>query len=404
MKKRQVIVVGAGIGGSTCAHYLAKAGVDVLLLEKAQFPRDKVCGDGQVPGVHPILKEMGIYDEIRKNASLTSGTILSGTDEVMHTFPRNEGEYCFCTPRYIFDHIVNQAAIDAGVDYIDNFDVTEVIMDRGWAKGIRGIHRGKVVEFESDAVVVANGSHSMVARDFGFFQEDPNYLFFGIRGYFENVKGLTDNIEFHYPAEFFYPAGYIWLFPMSKTKANVGVFLTENCLKKSGMTMEEILYWWRDNFKIGKERLGDAHLLGELKGWRLPTWGMTKEIHGNGVLAVGDAANMIEPLYGGGTPHAMIAGKIAAGVLAEAVKQNNFSKEFLQLYRDKVNEILGLGYDAMELFRKEIFTDPEDLKSLIQYGKTKLAGQNICAGAAFKKYMIEVKGYKGKIDSGAYSK
>lgn len=69
--------------------------------------------------------------------------------------------------RYIFDDLINKAAIRAGADCIENFEATEVIMEHGKAKGVRGIHDGKIVEIESDLVVLASGSHSMLARQMG---------------------------------------------------------------------------------------------------------------------------------------------------------------------------------------------------------------------------------------------
>ena len=175
------------------------------MVEKEQFPRDKVCGDGQVQGIHPLLKSMGVYDEIEKYGYKCSGTLFSDDREIQYTYNYPDGEFAFATPRYIFDDIINKAALKQGVDYLENFEATEVITRRGQAIGVRGIYDGKVVELEADLVVLANGSHSMLARQMGFYEEDPNYVFYGLRGYYENVRGLSDVIEFHYPNKLFMP-------------------------------------------------------------------------------------------------------------------------------------------------------------------------------------------------------
>ena len=320
MRKHQVIVVGAGVGGATAAFHMAKAGLDVIMVEKEQFPRDKICGDGQVQGIHPLLKSMGVYEEIKKYAYECHGTMFSDNREVTYTYNYPDEDVAFATPRYIFDDIINKAAVNQGIDYLENFEATEVITRRGQAIGVKGIYRGKVTELYADLIVLANGSHSMLSRQMGIYEEDPDYVFYGLRGYYENVRGLTDVIEFHYPHEMFMPAGYVWLFPEGKTKANVGVFITESALQKTGMTSEELLWWWRDNTKLGQERLGEAVEVGKLEGWRLPS-GMHQKIYGAGFIAVGDAANMIEPLYGGGLPHAMMAGVVAAKIATAAVRR-----------------------------------------------------------------------------------
>ena len=290
MNKRQIIIVGAGVGGATAAYYMAKKGLDVLLLEKEQFPRDKPCGDGVVGNLFPILEEMGIADEVKDNGFRTRGTtrFYSSNDEYF-TYNIVAGEDSvpmYCVPRYKFDDIVNKAAVRTGIDYIENFEVVDLLMSRGKVCGVRGIHNGNVVEIESDLVVLASGSHFLPSRKLGFFEEDPDLIFYGLRGYFDNVGNMEDT-EFYFP-DHFLPSGYIWIFPASKTMANVGVFITETALKKSGMTTEELLWDWVNNTKYGKERLGNAELIGDLKGWRLPC-GKRKPVYADGVIAVGDA-------------------------------------------------------------------------------------------------------------------
>ncbi|MDD2495311.1 MAG: NAD(P)/FAD-dependent oxidoreductase [Tissierellia bacterium] len=402
MKKHDIIIVGAGVGGSTAAYFMAKSGLNVLMVEKDQFPRDKPCGDGQVQSIHPLLKSMGVYDKIEKYGYKCPGTMISDMDENSCVFNYPEGDFAFCTPRYIFDDIINKAALKQGVDYIDNFEVIEVIMERGKAKGIRGIQNGKFVELESNIVVLANGAHSMLSRQMGFYEEDPEYVFYGLRGYFENVRGMQDVIEFHYPDEMFIPSGYIWIFPMSKTKANVGVFITEKSLQGTGMTSEELLWWWRDNKKIGKERLGEAVPIGNLKGWRLPS-GNKQKVYGNGVIAVGDAGNMIESLYGGGLPHAMIAGVCAAKACAESIAANDYSEEFLKRYSDYVDKELGTGYKSSEMIRNMIFSSTKDIKDLVEFTNKNLKGVRCSGGDGMGRFLVQERGYKGPT-KGVYNK
>lgn len=402
MKKHQVLIVGAGVGGATAAYHMAKAGLDVLMVDKDQFPRDKVCGDGQVQSIHPLLKSMGVYEEIEKNGYKCPGTMFSDDRGEKFTYNYPEGAFAFATPRYIFDDIINKAALKQGVDYLENFEATEVLTRRGQAVGIRGIYGGKLVELEADLIVLANGSHSMLSRQMGFYEENPDYVFYGLRGYYENVRGLTDVIEFHYPHDMFMPVGYIWIFPEGKTRANVGVFITEKSLQKTGMTSEELLWWWRDNTKLGKERMGEAVEIGKLKGWRLPS-GMHQKIYGAGVIAVGDAANMIEPLYGGGLPHAMIAGVCAAKIAAEAVSAGDFSEQFLAKYKEYVDNDLGSGYKIQEYLRKAVFGTLKDIRELIDYSKENFTGMRLSGGDAMGKFVIERRGFQGATKS-AYSK
>lgn len=393
MKKYSVIIVGGGIGGSVTAYYLAQAGFkNVLMLEKEQFPREKICGDGEVSGIFPMLKEMGIYDEVAQAGRMMHGTTFVDSNENAYTFYSTKdgviehGEHSFCTTRYIFDDIVNRCARNTGIDYMDNFEVTQIIKERGVVKGIRGIHNGRMAEFESDMVVLANGSHSMLARDMGFFEEDPLYVYYGVRGYFENVKGMKDVIEFFYTSEEFMPGGYTWLFPLTETRANVGIFISEKALRSSNKTQEEMLWEWINNTKYGQERLKDAHIVGNLKGWRLPC-GMRQKVRDNGIIAVGDAGNMIEELLGGGIINAFFAGKEAAISIAEAIEADDFSADFLQNYQARVDDVIGSRTKRMNLLRANVFDSVEDIGKFIGYCNEHYDGKIVSELAALGEYM-----------------
>jgi flavin-dependent dehydrogenase len=371
MRKHSVIIVGGGLGGATCAFFCSKLGLDVLMVEKDQFPRDKICGDGLQAPMYPILKEMGILDDVLAVSFPNNGLayVDSREERAVMYFPPEIPPHYSC-PRYIYDAIVNKAAVDTGIDYMDNFEALEVITRRGQACGVRGLYNGSLLDLECDLVILANGSHSMLSRQMGFYEEDPDYVFYGLRGYFDGVRGIKDESEFVY-ADIFRDGGYVWLFPEGRsedgtTRCNVGVFITEANLKDLDMTMEEILWWWRDNTKTGDQRLGKANLVGKLEGWRLPT-GKHQAVHSAGVMAVGDAGNMIDQCYGGGAGTAMISGKIAAGIASEAVKANDFSKEFLNKYEDTIEKVLGSFFEGVQIWRDHLFGKPETVIEFVDY-------------------------------------
>ena len=159
--KRQVIIVGAGPAGSTAAFYLAKAGLDVLLVDKETWPRNKICGDAYLPSLNPIFKEMGIYEEMEKEvcADCTHMNLVDPYENEYH-FTLDS---CWLIPRRIGDDIIRRGALRAGADFIENFEVKELIIRRGVVKGIRAWYNGQLVEMESDLVIVADGSHSTLS-------------------------------------------------------------------------------------------------------------------------------------------------------------------------------------------------------------------------------------------------
>lgn len=392
LSKRQVIVVGAGPSGSAAAFYLANAGVDTLLVDKETWPRDKVCGDAQIEEVFPLYKEMGIYEEAREAAvNRMSGFTFSGVDENIATYvvPR---EFAFCTPRRIIDDIVRRGAVNnGGADFLENFEVRELIIRKGFVRGVRAIYNGSLVEVFADAVVLANGSHSMQARQLGIFNEDPELAWYGARGYFEGVRGMDQRcIEEHLPHEMFYPAGYMWVFPEGPDVANIGVFITEQALQKSGMRIEDFFDWWRDNTRIGAERLGNARLLGEIKGWKLPSCRECGDNVVNGCILVGDAGNGIECFTGEGFKEAMIGGKTAAGVIAKALANGDVSKQALDIYNKEFGDQMNPYYRFMSMVRDHIASDTAVYTDFIAWSKALPDYPNIGINMAWIGYLKEV--------------
>ena len=405
MEKRQVIVVGAGPGGSTAAFYLAKAGIDVLLVDQESWPRDKVCGDCQSPYAWKIYQEMGIFEEARAAAhTLLTGQQFSGMDEVITTYDvgtPTKRPISFITRRYIIDDIIRRAATEkAGVEFRENFHVTDLIMERGYVKGVKGVYNNAPIEIRADAVILANGAHSKQAFKLGFISEDPEMVFYGARAYFKGVRGLPRTIfEEHYPERIFYPSGYVWLFSEGEDIANVGIYITEQNLKDSGMRLEDFFWWWRDNTKIGKERLGEAELLGDIKGWRLPTCKQVGDNYGNGVLAVGDCGNFIQAHSGEGFAPAMNSGKVAAQVLAEALKKGDVSKEALSVYKpalEKQEMLPGFTmksyYTMMWLARTQICSDPETFDKFLKFSREQPDYPYGSASNVYMKFLKDVKG------------
>ncbi|MDR1619000.1 MAG: geranylgeranyl reductase family protein [Treponema sp.] len=390
MNKRQVIVIGSGPGGSSAAFYLAQAGIDVLLTDKESWPRDKACGDAQIGTVFPIYKEMGIFEEAAAAAvNHMEGFSFSGVDEVITSFMAPY-KFAFCTPRRIIDDIVRRGAVRGGADFLENFETVDLIIERGYVKGVRAVYEGRLTEVRADAVVIANGSHSMQARQVGIFNEDPDLAWYGARAYFDGVKGMDMRcIEEHLPHEMFYPAGYMWVFPEGGEVANIGVFITETALKKSGMRLEDFFGWWRDNTKIGKERLGQAKLLGEIKGWKLPSCRMIGNNCVNGAIAVGDAGNGIECFTGEGFNEAMQSGKIAAQVLAGALKNGDVSAGALSDYTKLAGEALNGYYGMMAAVRDKIASDPAVYSKFLAYSRALPDYPNLGVIDVWIKYMKE---------------
>ena len=157
----KVLVVGAGPAGSAAAFYLAQAGIDVLLVDKEQWPRDKVCGDGQMFHSWYIYEEMGIMEEAREAGTMLYGMKSSDVDERLVSF-RSDKEYAMGTRRYVIDDIIRRAAVREGARFIENFDVRDLIIRHGKVIGVKAFYKGQMIEEYADLVILANGGSDSV--------------------------------------------------------------------------------------------------------------------------------------------------------------------------------------------------------------------------------------------------
>ena len=125
--ERDVIVIGAGPAGSICAAYMAKAGIDVLLLDKKIFPRDKVCGDILQEGIVAHVDALGAFDELdRTGTCIRSLRLVSSNGDIAH-LPFE----CYCTPRYRFDELMVKTAVKHGAEFRQGCRVVDMIVEKG---------------------------------------------------------------------------------------------------------------------------------------------------------------------------------------------------------------------------------------------------------------------------------
>lgn len=342
MTEYNAIVVGAGPGGSAAAMYLGKAEKKVLLIDKSAFPRDKICGDAQGRRASSIFKELGIYkDYLKIPGQKIYGLTLSspnGTQIDLDVAARDQESPGWCHKRQIFDSFFFEHAKKFAK--FKALDVTDVIVEDGFAKGIKGKNeKGEVEEYRASLLLAADGATSRTAHKFGLDNNPQDHLIVATRQYWKGVKGLTDRIEIHLIKHLL--PGYFWIFPLPNGEANVGLgMITKARLEKKVNLKEAQLKEIKEN-PLFKERFKDAIPLEDVKGWSLPVASHHRKPYGNGFMLLGDAASLIDPLSGEGLGNAMVSGKIAAKIAVEALEAKDFSEEFLKKYDEELWKELG---------------------------------------------------------------
>ncbi|MEW6668785.1 MAG: NAD(P)/FAD-dependent oxidoreductase [Thermodesulfobacteriota bacterium] len=307
-----VIVVGAGPAGSATALYSAERGLRVLLLDRRQFPREKICGDGLSRDCFSHLRRLGVLDEVERSVHADIRTALL-------VAPNGKGIYLeipaplYVCRRRIFDDILFRAARQK-VDSLEGCTVRNVLMEGGRVCGIEG-HRSekKRIFFTARMIVGADGIHSVVSRRTSVHPYRPKRWMAGVRAYCSGIPGLQHAVEFYFIRGFL--PGYFWIFPTGDGTANIGL-----CLLCGGKSESPIhlrgAFQSAMNSPSVRKRLRGARILGEIQGARYPLADSGHPVAGNGYLLVGDAARLASPLTGEGVSKAMLSGQVAAEVLA----------------------------------------------------------------------------------------
>ncbi len=348
-----LIVVGGGPAGATAALYARRHGLNTLLLDKARFPRDKICGDALSGKSVTILHDLGLLDQVRNLPGAAISRIVFGSpdhtqadidlslhdhrDLLTGQLMPMEG---FVIRRQIFDRFLFEQARQAADRCLEGFAVRDLVIEEGQVRGVSGRHENSGDEqvFHGDIVLGCDGFNSMVARKSGLYQHDSAHWMVAVRCYYEGVAGLTDQIELHFVDPVL--PGYFWIFPLQNGTANIGVGMPHDAIRQRGVKLREVLDQSIDSPAF-RQRFAGARRLEEPVGWNLPVGSKRRRMHGDGLLLLGDAAGLIDPFTGEGIGNALYSGRLAVETAVEARQARDFSAGFLQTYEQRVWTALG---------------------------------------------------------------
>jgi len=348
-----VVIVGAGPAGSAAAAILARHGCQVLLLDKAEFPRDKVCGDGIGWGTIKLLAELGLsldaatrelYECDKVRGISPSGHVFEGP------FPQKDGHsrHGYVIPRKRFDHILWQFALEQGARF-ERFHVTEPLMEDGLVRGVRGHTDGKAAERRARITIAADGAKSVIARALRSDETPARHYAVAIRGYFEGVQGLDRCVEFYFNQTVL--PGYGWVFPLGEGRANIGVGLRLDVIRRKKGSLKRAFETFIRDPRL-TDRLAKARPVAEPRGWLLPLASQRLQRAYAGALLIGDAGAFVSPLSGGGIYNALETGRIAAHVVLEALQRDGGSLSELRRFELRWRSVLGRKLRSETLAQK----------------------------------------------------
>lgn len=331
MKIWDVIVVGAGPGGSTAASRLAIAGCDVLLVDKERFPREKPCSDIYGPYGAKTYKELGVYDDLKEHGYIFPELILSSPDYTAISGENTVGLTC---PRRVGDNLLKENAKRLGAKVLEEFWVNDLVVNRGRVEGVKGKFRGKYVEYPSRIVIGADGSHSWVAKRLGLFEDEYDEVFIAGRAYYSDCNPPLRALEVHYDP-YFYP-GFVCLSPHPDYNdvVNMGMGYQMSKYVESKLDAEELTQKFVDTSPYG-EKMRGAKRVSSWMGWRVPSAGQISKTYSAGAMLVGDAGSFVEPFILEGVASGVRSANYAAQTAIEALEKGDFSEDAMSKYEER---------------------------------------------------------------------
>ncbi len=343
-----VVVVGAGPGGSLAAKHAALGGLDTILIEKkAEIGAPLRCAEGVS---RRRLIEVGIEPDQKWISQEILGSIMRSPSGHTLKVVEAHGDHGvgYVLERHLFDKAVAEQAVHAGAKIMMRTGCTGVIRNpEGKLIGIQARSMGAEIEIYAKCIVAADGFESQTARWAGVDTSvGANDVDTCIQYRMTNVDIEHEFCEFRIGSAT--PGGYLWIFPKGKGIANVGLGIQgSKCKGKADPK------YYLDKCIERDERLRNGQIL-EVSGGGVSTSAGLECSVADNLVIVGDAARIINPLTGGGIYHACMTGKLAGEVISKCAKNNSFSKEALMEYdtawRAKIYSELERNWRIKEKF------------------------------------------------------
>lgn len=360
--KTDVCIIGAGPGGATAALSLAKLGIPCLLVDKAVFPRDKICGDALSGKVVEVFRKLdpSLVDRIAAEETHLGSWgvtfVAPNTNSLRVPFRKSfdkdtEEAPGFIAKRLDFDNfLLEECRRYPSIEIMEGTALTNFKRedDRWYLSDKAG-----EVNISAKMVIVADGAHSRFAKEVHGVKMDPKHNCAGLRAYYKGVSGLDkDNfIELHFLKDFL--PGYFWIFPLPNGMANVGVGMRTDKVSRNKVNLKARMFEIIEKYPELRDRFANAELEGSVQGFGLPLGSKKRSISGEGYMMIGDAASLIDPFTGEGIGNALYSGWFAAAQVQRCLETGNVSEKAMLTYDAEVYtrlwSELKLGYRMQKL-------------------------------------------------------
>ena len=353
-EQHEVVVVGAGPGGSTAAIGLMQRGVrDVLVIDRDEFPRDKTCGSGLSPNAIALADRLGLGDELRaRSQPLLSVKIVTPGGRSM-VLAGNAAAVILL--RRDFDAMLLTRATELGARFRGGVKVSTLLRAHGRVVGVK---LADGTEIRARYVLCADGAHSIFSLD-----PRPKRTISTLMGWWEGVETVPGQAEMIFD-ECVSPL-YGWLFPESPTRVNIGICIDgqDKNGEKTKRNVREVFATFLDRHY--RTRLREARQLGPLKGHPIAYTTWVAHCTAPGALYVGEAARITHNATGEGISQAMQSGLYAAETVADIVLRGVDEDAALRAYTRRHRRRFTAGFLAGHALRAVVKSPALDVVAAI---------------------------------------
>jgi menaquinone-9 beta-reductase len=343
-----VLVVGAGPGGSSTAYHLARQGADVLMVDRAHFPREKVCGDGLTPYGVKALRRMGIdpeepgftrVDGLRNYG--INGTVVDLPWPKLRSFP----SFGVVRTRFEFDHLLAMRAEKAGARFLQGTEAAGPLMDGNWVNGASLRRNGSSHEVRARFVVAADGASSRFGQSAGVTRDHSRPLGIAARRYYRiprpQQRVLEAFLNLRDEPTGGIMAGYGWIFPLGDGVVNVGAGLLNTFTRFKEVSARKIMEMFLAELPP-EWGIREENAEGPLLSGPIPMAMNRHPLAMPGLLLVGDAGGITNPFNAEGIAYAIESGELAAELIGDALAKNR--PGIAHLYPTLLREHYGRYY------------------------------------------------------------
>lgn len=350
----EILIIGAGPGGSVAAWALAQIGHDVLLVDRANFPRDKTCGDGLPPFAVQTLRKIGVYPDIeaaqpaRIERLRIVGPFGAMHDLALADYLPTDANYALVLPRLTLDEILRLHAVRGGAHFLGNLRIERIDRIGDRIAAVMGRSLEGPIQIQAAHVILATGANMGLLERSDLLRHKPQIMR-AARAYYRGAKTPSDTFIFHYDMQLM--PGYGWIFPTGDGQFNVGAGTIQRwwSTRKTAQTL--LHEFVRRRAQEGS--FAEATLDGPVKGFPLRIDFGGERVAGDNWLMIGETTGLVNPLSGEGIDLAMESGLLGAEIIHDDIQAGRANHEAYQ--RELTHRFLGM-FNGLRTLRDILVT------------------------------------------------